>query len=160
MLLRDLLEMVFNEFEDGHDMLNFREINRKCHQIFHQNLEICHEGQSSYTQKKQTKQQHGLFRCINWLDRLQTLLNYVNGEYHGIQRQYSTTGHIYLEGSYHHGIRHGPASKWWWCSDHIMVKTTYYNNKLHGLYESWEYNGDERKTIMYSHGIPIENKNA
>jgi len=62
---KDLLQLVFLKFEDGHDMLNFSEINRKCNRIFHQHIKIeKNEKEHEYGMKKHQGQLHGI--CRGW----------------------------------------------------------------------------------------------
>jgi len=88
MLPKDLLNLVFWELEDGHDIINFSEISRRCHQIFRQNLEIvrtvdCNGDYKIFTRQKRTQQIYGLCRVWWWENgQLKYKLNY----YHGKQK--------------------------------------------------------------------------
>jgi len=97
MIPKDLLGLVFWELEDGHDMLNFSEISRRCQMIFHQNLEVRRTKDSEgdlvmFTQQKQNGWQHGLFR--NWWNshRLYQEKNYCHNQLHGKFQEWHRDG--------------------------------------------------------------------
>jgi len=114
MLHKDLLNLVFLEFENGHDMINFSELNHKCNQIFRQQIKI--------------------------EDDLDIKLMYNNqGQKHGIARTwYPTylTGQLWYEENYVRGQRHG-ISRGWYESGKLEYKHNYYQNQLHGICRAW-----------------------
>jgi len=133
MLHKDLLNLVFQELEYGHDMINFSEINRRCYQLFHQHFEVVRTTDFGhpiiYTQKKTSAQCHGLSRFWynNYENQLQNELNFYNDQRHGVCR-------------------------WWYGNGKLGYYKTYQHGKLHGIYKEWSYMGHLKHSRNYSHG--------
>lgn len=103
-LPKDLLNLVFWEIESGHDMINFSEISHRCHQIFHQNLEIVKTGKFViYIHSKLTGCMHGIYRVRNENGKLIYEANRFYDEWHGFRREWDHSGHLIYEQKWHHG---------------------------------------------------------
>jgi len=107
-LPKDLLGLIFWEIESGHDMINFSELNRKCHQIFRQNL-VTLKAKNPFgdlkisMKKKKSCWEHGLYRSYNQLGQVVYESNYFQGSWHGYRSWYRD-GQIAEKIYYHHGI--------------------------------------------------------
>lgn len=131
MLPKDLLNIIFWELTDGHDMLNFSEINRVCHQIFRRNIDVI--------------QRYNAVKMIN-----------CHGDRHGIsQIWYMHDSALGSKNNYYQGYKHGvqrgwhPNGKKWWV-------TLYQYNKRHGEYIEWSRKGKLLLREYYHHGKQIE----
>jgi len=90
---KDLLGVIFLEIENGHDMINFSEISRRCHQIFHQYIKI--EDREYWKQMKNIHGQlHGICRGWHTNGQLQYEWNYLHGQKHGILRGWYQNGQL------------------------------------------------------------------
>jgi len=132
MLPRDLLNLAFHEFEDGHDMLNFSEINRMCNTIFHKHIQIVHEVETFESDKtmymtNKIGQRHGIYRVWWSNDILRSELNFSHGIAHGFVRRWNYLGQLWYEISYQY-------------------------NYIHGLYRLWNNNGTLKYKKKYHHG--------
>jgi len=136
MLPKDLLNLVFWKLEDGHDMINFSEISHRCHQIFHQNLEVIETKDSVgdsriYTRQKRTQQKHGLYR--DWWDNKKCQLyreeNYYHGKTHGQCQEWYRYGSTWTNMIYHHGKLHGKFYEWY-DDGTLLDEVTFYYGKL------------------------------
>jgi len=137
MLPKDLLNLVFWELDHGRDMINFSEINHRCHQIFNQNLEVVKKSDLPgdpiiFTRQKQTKHRHGLYR--HW---------YSNGK-------------LFNEENLYYGLFHSCQSTWW-ANGSCCYVYNYHYGQLHGRYREWKVNGNLSVDIKYHHGTKIEN---
>jgi len=176
-LPKDLINLVFLEFENGHDMLNFGEINRKYRQVFLQHIVLERKNIKVAMYNRQTIQKHGITRA--WHDNGQLWYdhNYLNGMKHGtwyswwsngdisgvhnyFQNQrhgsYSSSypyakapGHIYY---YHLGKKHGTC-RIWYSDQQIMSEINYYHGIKHGICREWKTNGQLASEVNYIHGI-------
>jgi len=108
---KNLLTMIFQELESGHDMINFREINRMCNQIFDFWVEVCQIYYCDilivWMQKKYTQEKHGLHREWNRRGRLLDELNFCRDRRHGQQTSWLPTGEVYYSAYFHHGVGYG-----------------------------------------------------
>jgi len=108
MLLKDILQLIFLEFDQGHDMLNFSEISRRCQRVFHEQIKIVHTPESSthhemkYMKNRQG-QRHGLVRWWHSTGQLGYSANYFHGQTHGLAREWLPNGTVIYTVSYHHG---------------------------------------------------------
>jgi len=156
MLIKDLLNLVFHAFEDGHDMLNFSEINRKCHQIFHQNIKIENNQLETETKcerkymKNNQDQKHGICRYVSHRE-VKYEYNYVQGQLHGIAHAWYQDNTIYFEQRYYQGLLHGIQRAWYPNGILESVQTLYLGN-LHGFLSRWRENGTIRYKYNYHHG--------
>jgi len=112
MLHKDLLQLVFLEFEDGHDMINFSELNRKCHQIFHQHIKI-EDNINNKIMKNIHGQKHGIYREWYSNGQLRYEHNYVHDLKHGICYGWYPNGQLKYEDNYFHGQKHGICRRWY-----------------------------------------------
>jgi len=108
MLPKDLLNLVFWELEDGHDIINFSEISRRCHQIFHQNLEVVKKidlygDPKIFTRQKRTQQKHGLYRVWWNNGQLYVERNFIHDQNHGLHQSFLFGGFLSVEYYYYHG---------------------------------------------------------
>jgi len=124
---KDLLQLVFLKFEAGHDMLNFSEINRKCNQVFQQQIKINDDQQYDKIMKNIYNQRHGI--CRVW--RL--------------------TGQLYYEHNYYQGQLHG-SSRGWWLNGQLMCEHNYLHSQRHGISRGWTENGKLWYKHNYIHG--------
>jgi len=115
-LPKDLLNLVFLEFEDGRDMLNFSEISRRCNQIFHQQIKIIYCSNSdthvkyrSFTNNK--CQLHGIDRVFHG-SQMTHDLHYLHGQKHGCQRGWYNEGQLWYERHFYHGKLRGMERIW------------------------------------------------
>jgi len=103
---KDLLNLVFQEIESGHDMLNFSEISRRCHQIFHQNLEVVTEKGFDctliFTQHRITGLIHGVYRRHWFIIHELYEANWSYGKWHGSIRRWNNKRELILEEHWHH----------------------------------------------------------
>jgi len=106
---KDLLGAVFLEIENGHDMLNFSEISRRCYQIFHRHIKIIHTQvhapfviKYSYMINHQV-QRHGINRWWYSNEKLMYETNWYRNQYHGIRRGWYSDGRFEYEDNYHYG---------------------------------------------------------
>jgi len=110
-LPKDLLNLVFLELENGHTMINFSEISRKCNQIFNQNIKI-----TTYRTQKFMKniqgQKHGISRVWYQNGQLRYENNYLHNDKHGIQRAWYKNGQLAYKQNWFRGARHGICRTW------------------------------------------------
>jgi len=125
---KDLLNLVFQQFEDGHTMLNFSEISRKCHQIFSQHIKIEKNRVGDKQMKNVCNQKHGIFR--RWYANGKPMLecNYFHDEFHGIWRE-------------------------WYGNGQLILKCNYFHDELHGIFRRWFSNGQLMSEVNYVHNI-------
>jgi len=161
MLPKDLLGLVFWELEYGHDMINFSEINRRCYQIFHQNLEV--QGIANdmndpiiYTRISKTKQKHGLYRDWYNKDTLFQEINFYYDQRHGQFQEWNTNGMLGTQSQYYHGKRHGRFLNWY-RNGILATDITYYAGNPHGKYQTYYATGANQFTRHYHHGFLIKN---
>jgi len=100
---KDLLNLVFLELENGHDMINFNEINRKCNQIFHQQIKITITRHGDKFMKNIQGQKHGIRRGWDENGELWYEYNYYQGQRHGIHYEWYSNGQLQYENNYHYG---------------------------------------------------------
>jgi len=121
MLPKDLLGVVFLEFDHGLDMINFSEISSRCYQVFHQILEVVVKKPSLfydrnvYTRLRSTQQIHGL--DLEWEKGILTgKTNYVRHHKHGRQLTWHMSRYVPLylmhDLNWFHGVRHGRSRSW------------------------------------------------
>jgi len=108
MLPKDLLNLVFWELDHGNDLMNFSEISRRCHQIFHQNIKVIRKNDFEdapkiYTRQKQIKVRHGLYHWWHSYDQLYIARNYCHGKRHRLSRKWYFAGEIFSNCNYHYG---------------------------------------------------------
>jgi len=145
MLIKDLLNLVFLEFENGHDMINFSEINRRCHQIFHKNIKVIHklETETKYEQKymkNNQDQKHGIRRGWRGNRQLKYEYNYIQGQLHGICIGWNKNGQFNSESNYYQGKYHG-ISRGWYSNGQLKYKTNYVRGQKKGISRGWYSNG-------------------
>jgi len=109
---KDVLHLIFQKFENGHDMLNFSEISRGCNKVFHHNIEIVSKPEDSdFCARKYMKnkagQYHGI-RCALYPDgKFVYQTNYCHNLQHGIRREWFHIIYGRLDiperRKYHHG---------------------------------------------------------
>jgi len=102
---KDLLNLVFLKLENGHDMINFSEINRKCNQIFHQQIKIMttYANEKIMTNVHNHNHKHGICRWWHKNGQLWSEDNYLHGKQHGIQRAWYKNGELIYTKNYYHG---------------------------------------------------------
>jgi len=127
---KDLLNLVFLELENGHDMINFSEISRKCNQIFHQQIKII----TYQTQK---------------------FLENIQGQAHGISRGWYSDGQLRYEENYIQGQSYG-ICRGWYDNGQLWYEHNYFHNKLHGIQRAWYKNGKLQYKYTFVHGKQIE----
>jgi len=86
-LPKDILGLVFWELDKGHDLITFSEISRRCHQIFHQNLEVIRKNDFEdapkiYTIARKENMVYGLYRWWHQNGQLYQEHNYIHGKCH------------------------------------------------------------------------------
>jgi len=110
MLPKDLLNIIFWELTDGHDMLNFSEISRKCYQIFQQYIQINYSYCQHFklTMMIAKNNYHGLIRMWNkHVDTLVRETNYRHGKMHGLCRGWYPSGVLWYHDNYYQNMMHG-----------------------------------------------------
>jgi len=127
---KDLLQLVFLEFENGHDMLNFSEINRKCNQIFRQHIKI-EKNEKEYGMKKH------------------------QGQLHGISRKWRNDGKLWYEDNCYQHQLHGIYREWH-KNGQLRYEINYYQDQLHGICRAWYQNGKLHYELNYHCGTKIE----
>jgi len=158
-LPKDLLNLVFWEIESGYDLINFSELNRKCHQIFHQNLEVvnnfCEYRQVIYTQQKLSNWKHGVYRIWNQKQHYKYYdSNYFHGEWHGVRRQWYNKRQLWYEEKYLYGKLHG-TKRQWDIHNQREIECNYLYGKRHGIFQ-WYRNGQLDQEEKYHYGNLIE----
>jgi len=106
MLHKDLLQLVFQELDHGHDMLNFSEISHRCNQIFHQEIKVSSSVHMSSTRKYMTnrhQQYHGISKAWHWNGLLWYDMNLCHNQRHGISRVWLSNESIVCHKKYYHG---------------------------------------------------------
>ena len=76
--------------------------------------------------------------------------NYDKGNLHGVQKKYFTTGDLFTVINYIDGKKNGTAETY----SHgniVMSRGTYHNDMRDGAWDTFDYNGKVRKTVMYNH---------
>jgi len=129
-LHKDLLQLVFPELEHGHDMLNFSELNHRCHQIFKQQIKIEKNERIMVMRKHQ-------------------------GQKHGIYRVWHQNGQLMHERNYMHDCRHG-IGRGWWSNGQLRYEFNYHRDKEYGITRWWYPNGQLDSEENHHHGTQIE----
>jgi len=147
---KDLLNLVFHEFEDGHDMINFGEISRRCNQIFHQNIKIDMTDYSSKFMKNNQGQKHGI--CRQWTNgRLHFEDNYCHHKLHGITRAWYKNGQLdYIHNWWNH-LLHG-ISYGWHENGQLRYENNWYLDQKHGIQQSWTSQGELLFSVEWYYG--------
>jgi len=134
-LHKDLLQLIFLEFDHGHDMLNFSELNRRSQQIFHQQIKVIHKPKTTYNHERKYMQNN-------------------HGCGHGISRRWYSSGQLSNEGHKYKGLSHGVCRSWYengQLFDEI--------NWIHGdpeMYRRWNSLGQLLYEHNYFHDSQIE----
>jgi len=182
MLPKDLLVLVFDQIENGHDMINFGELNQKCHQIWKQKIGIYHgTGRNrwiyTYLRSRGSKFMHGLSRM--WLagtfyDPLGSETNYYYDQQHGQDIFWANDGRISSTTHYCHGKLHG--LQFYWIGgkyldnhfqlsvrDKLSVRIYHHGNKLSKRYRQVYTNPDNTFKSAYDsyhdvwyHAVDVE----
>jgi len=138
---KDLLGMVFSEFENGLDMLNFSEISRRCYQIFQQNIKI---EDMNITNEKQMKNIHGQLHgiCRGWWanGKLWYKHNYLSGQKHGICRTWYINGKLAYKHNHYQNKKHGICRRWY-KNGQLSCEHKYHHGKKHGICRGWHPDG-------------------
>jgi len=124
---KDLLNLVFLELENGHTMINFSEINRKCNQIFQQQIKIMTTYSNEKIMTNVHNHKHGIYRRFYYNGQLLYDFNFLQGCKHGLWREWYEDGQLGLEKNYSHGQLHG-ICRWW----HVNGQFWYEDNYIHG----------------------------
>jgi len=137
MFPKDVLALVFDQIENGHDMLNFCEINSKCHQIWTQKVEVRKYTSTStsesrlllaYTRLRQAPkprrpdQSHGLWRKWTHSGILIGETNYYHNKKHGFEFKWHVDGKYYETNQFRHGWLHGLQFTWWTLSPPLIQR--------------------------------------
>jgi len=118
MLPKDLLVMVFDQIENGHDMIKFGELNRKCHQIWKQKITV--EGKNNdkamYLRNQSEKIQHGIrhFGVVrtDYLWNVTSEINWYYNQKHGAHLYWDLDGNPSITQHYCHNQLHGLQFSW------------------------------------------------
>lgn len=132
---KDVLHLIFQEFEDGQGMLNFREISRRCHQVFHQNINIVSKPRT-------------------WEYFARTYMENKNGQRHGISCGWYSDGNRRHLSNFLHSLEHG-YQYGWTINGQTNYIENYYYGKLHGVQSYFNWQGCECKEY-YHYGTQIE----
>jgi len=145
MLIKDVLALVFDQLENGYDLLNFGEINKMCYKIWTQKIEVRknYDGFTMYGSPP-------LISAYTSFRRSKKLV-------HGIYRKWRSEPHVLeCENHYFHGKKHG--FQYHWGLKGLKGTYHYQNNRMHGLQFSWHESGPRLKTVcgytngwMYAH---------
>lgn len=157
-LPKDLLYLIFLELDHGYDMLNFSELNQRCHQIFKQQIVVRESHGISIFSKNIIKcmynnqdQKHGIW-IIWYLDgQLYSQHNYFQDQLHGPRREWYPDGELRYESNYHHGQKHG-LQQGWYLDGQFSYRLTYKHGTWHGLQRDWHSNGQVKSEQMYYNG--------
>jgi len=155
MLIKDLLQLVFLELEHGHDMINFSEINRKSHQIFHQEIKVKKSGCEDISMLNKHGQLHGISRVWDENGQLWWEQNYMHGQLHGIYRRWHQNGQLGYEDNYSQGHKHG-ISRMWYPNGQLDYADNYHQGQLHGISRWWSDDGKSEYEANYHYGTQIE----
>jgi len=124
---KDLLNLIFLEFEDGRNMLNFSEINRKCHQIFYQHIKIEANQRNTWMENMQG-QLHGILHGWYSSGKMRYKLNYIQDQRHGICRWWYANGQLAYEHNYMHDQKHG-ISRGWYENEKLIYEHHYHHGQ-------------------------------
>jgi len=161
MMHKDVLYLIFQEFEDGHDMLNFSEISQKCHQIFCRQIKIVHIPETHINEKRifmanRKDQQHGIYRTWWSNGKLWYDINYHHGMVHGLSHIWNQWGQMTAETAYQYGLMHGIHRAWCPNTPSLWLEENYYQHTRHGIRRVWKNNGQLDSVEDYHHGTRIE----
>jgi len=157
---KDVLHLIFQNFVNGYDMLNFSEISRGCNKVFHQNIEIVFrsETQDRYAIKFMRNNQghvHGI-RCSWYTDgMLRYRENYYQDMFHGKNQSWFSNGRQCSISNYFYNLRHG-IHQMWYQSGKPWFKDNYFLDQQHGMQEEWLDNSQRVVKTYYHHGTKIE----
>ncbi|MDM8009128.1 MAG: hypothetical protein QUV05_23555 [Phycisphaerae bacterium] len=99
-------------------------------------------------------QYHGWFR--NWTNSgiLIAELQYANGRYNGVSREFNSgNGQMTLEEHYNDGTRDGLCRAWYYQNGQIKYEVDYTAGKLNGPYTTWYENGQMELQTAYENGL-------
>jgi len=156
MLPKDLLNLVFLELIDGHTMINFSEISRKCHQIFCRNINIKQTTTLYYHEKRMIMlyRTHGILR--GWEDDHLTFQhNYLHGQRNGLSLGWYPQGQRKYVDYYINDHMYGRSSDWY-SDGTLRSEYHYHRDQKHGICRKWDLNGELEYTDNYCHGKLIE----
>ncbi len=86
-----------------------------------------------------------------------TLSEYKNGKKHGIERQYYTSGQLWVETTYQNGMMQG-WNKRWYKNGVLALECTYIKNVINGNYRKWYDNGQLWEESIYKNAELITQK--
>jgi len=96
-------------------------------------------------------EKHGTERCYYTTGELMYEQQYTHGVSQGAYKHYSRSGEQLLEAIYENGVLHGTYKEW--ISSGILVFSTNYHRGIkHGLCQTWYDSGWPKETALYDHG--------
>jgi len=151
-LPKDLLGLVFWELDSGYDMINFNEINRKCYQLFYENLEVIRTMYRVYTRKKNApRYQHGLQRGWRSNNKVWYEYNFLHNLASGYYHDWHTDGQLQTEVNFVNDKMNGQYRRWY-PNGLLSMSLSIVDNTFHGKCQWWAANGDLRCEHIYCHG--------
>jgi antitoxin component YwqK of YwqJK toxin-antitoxin module len=143
---------VKNTFFVDKDAHNNTQCGRKYKYNYYSNGQIYRKYQYYMDGNKVIK--HGIYRMWYPNNQLQYEINYENGKFCGIWREWSKQGKLMIEMNLDHdGKRHGLYREWH-CNGQLYEEIHYNHGKFHGAYRTFYYrDGSPMQESHYTNGI-------